>query len=170
MRLQYSRVLYTRVHPSVLSKAVSVHAADLCLPGSVACLLRHKWRSRCCFFFQADDVIRDLTVTGVQTWLFRSPFAASPLAERKVVPQHWVWIGNTVGSVRVEGAKGDSLEVVAVKTHRRSDPGSVHIETVKVADGIAICAVWAHGGGRCVPGEDYKPSSPHRSDVAVEIG
>jgi len=89
--------------------------------------------------------------------------------QAKVVPQHWVWIRNTVGSVRVEAAKGDSLEVVAVKTHRRSDPGSVHIETVKVADGIAICAVWAHGGGRCVPGEDYKPSSPHRSDVAVDF-
>src|SRR5688572_31560336 len=25
-----------------------------------------------CFFFQAEDGIRDLTVTGVQTWLFRS--------------------------------------------------------------------------------------------------
>src|SRR5262249_57356799 len=26
-----------------------------------------------CFFFQAEDGIRDWSVTGVQTWLFRSP-------------------------------------------------------------------------------------------------
>ena len=26
----------------------------------------------CLFFFQAEDGIRDLIVTGVQTWLFRS--------------------------------------------------------------------------------------------------
>src|SRR2546430_7617667 len=29
------------------------------------------------FFFQAEDGIRDLTVTGVQTWLFRSFIGAS---------------------------------------------------------------------------------------------
>jgi len=87
----------------------------------------------------------------------------------KIAPQHWVWIRNTVGSVRVEAANGDSLEVVAVKTHSRSDPASVHIETINTADGIAICAVWSHGGGRCGPGEDYKASSPHRNDVAVDF-
>src|SRR5436189_236133 len=89
--------------------------------------------------------------------------------QAKVVPQHWVWIRNTVGSVRVEAAKGDSLEVVAVKTHHRSDPGSVHIETIKVADGIAICAVWGQGRGRCGPGEDFKPSSLRHNDVAVDF-
>src|SRR5437870_13843181 len=44
--------------------------------------------------------------------------------QAKVAPGHWVWIRNTVGSVRVEAAKGDSLEVVAVKTRRRSDAAS----------------------------------------------
>ncbi len=93
------------------------------------------------------------------TWQYRA----------KVAPQHWVWIRNTVGSVRVEAAKGDSLEVVAVKTHHRSDAASVHIETVKVADGIAICAVWGQGRGRCGPGEDFKPSSLRHNDVAVDF-
>ena len=89
--------------------------------------------------------------------------------QAKVAPGHWVWIRNTVGSVRVEAAKGDSLEVVAVKTRRRSDAASVRIETVKTADGIAICALWARGGGHCGPGDDYKSSSPHRNDVAVDF-
>ena len=93
------------------------------------------------------------------TWRYRA----------KIAPQHWVWIRNTIGSVKVEAARGDSLEVIAVKTHRRSDANSVHIETVKVADGIAICAVWARGGGRCGPGEDYRASSPRHNDVAVDF-
>src|SRR5439155_44213 len=84
--------------------------------------------------------------------------------QAKVVPQHWVWIRNTVGSVRVEAAKGDSLEVVAVKTHRRSDPGSVHIETVKVADGIAICAVWAHGRASRAAGRGRGSEHGERGD------
>jgi len=45
----------------------------------------------------------------------------------KIAPRQWVWIGNTNGSVTVEAAKGDSLEVVAVKTHHRSDPASVRM-------------------------------------------
>ena len=93
------------------------------------------------------------------TWQFRA----------KIAPQHWVWIRNTIGSVKVEAARGDSLEVVAVKTYRRSDANSVHIETVNAADGIAICAVWARGGGRCGPGEDYRASSPRHNDVAVDF-
>src|SRR2546429_2305199 len=32
-----------------------------------------------CFFFQAEDGIRDVAVTGVQTWLFRSELLASLL-------------------------------------------------------------------------------------------
>ena len=40
---------------------------------------------------------------------------------------------------------------------------------MKVADGIAICAVWARGGGRCGPGEDYRASSPRHNDVAVDF-
>ncbi|HEU5262793.1 MAG TPA: DUF4097 family beta strand repeat-containing protein [Gemmatimonadales bacterium] len=91
------------------------------------------------------------------TWTYRG----------KIAPRQWVWIGNTNGSVTVEASKGDSLEVVAVKTHHRSDPATVRIETASSSEGIAICALWEHGGGRCGPGEDFKPSALRRNDVAV---
>src|SRR5207247_10679013 len=89
--------------------------------------------------------------------------------QAKVVPQHWVWIRNTVGSVRVEAAKGESLEVVAVKTHHRSDPASVHIETVKVADGIALCAVRGRRRGRWRPGEAVKGCSLRHKDGVLSF-
>jgi len=93
------------------------------------------------------------------TWRYRG----------KVGPGQWVWIGNTNGSVTVEAAKGDSVEVVAVKTHRRSDPATVRIETAYSPEGIAICALWERGGGRCGPGDDFKPSSLRHNDVAVDF-
>src|SRR5437016_14079194 len=55
--------------------------------------------------------------------------------QAKVVPQHWVWIRNTVGSVRIEAVKGHSPEVVAMTTHRTSDPGAVHTDPRQVPVG-----------------------------------
>ena len=83
-------------------------------------------------------------------------------------PRQWVWIGNTNGSVTVEPAKGPWLEVTAVKTYHRSDPARVRIETDSSPEGIAICALWEHGGGHCAAG-DFKPSSPRHNDVAVDF-
>jgi putative adhesin len=97
--------------------------------------------------------------TAVDRWDYRG----------KLSPGKWLWIGNTNGSVTVEGGKSDSLEVVAVKTYRRSDPARVHIETASSAEGIAICALWVEGRGRCAPGGDFKPSSSRRNDVAVDF-
>lgn len=93
------------------------------------------------------------------TWTYRG----------KIAPQQWLWIGNTNGSVTVEAAKGDSLEVTAVKTRHRSDPATVRIETASSPEGIAICALWEQGGGRCGPGEDFKPSAIRRNDVVVDF-
>src|SRR2546430_7542546 len=47
-----------------------------------------------CFFFQAEDGIRDLTVTGVQT-------CALPILPvlQKDVPLHQEWVGTMVGNV-----------------------------------------------------------------------
>src|SRR6059036_3518748 len=67
------------------------------------------------FQFDHDPGPRDTA----DTWAYRG----------KVAPGKWLWIGNTNGAVTVEPAKGDSVEVVAVKTHTHSDPASVHIET-----------------------------------------
>lgn len=107
------------------------------------------------FNFDHDPGPRDTA----DTWSYRG----------KLAPGKWLWIGNTNGAVTVEPAQGDSVEVVAVKTHTHSDPASVRIETSTSPEGLAICALWVHGGGRCSPGEDFKPSSLRRNDVAVEF-
>src|SRR5256886_14678722 len=51
--------------------------------------------SRCCFFFQAEDGIRDLTVTGVQTcalpifWARNAKFAMLPKEAEYAHPRGW---------------------------------------------------------------------------------
>ncbi len=97
-------------------------------------------------------------LTG-ETWTYRA----------RVAPRQWVWIRNTHGPVKVEPARGDSLEVTAVKTYRRSDPATVRLVTVPFAGGVTICALWDNGGGRCGAGDDFKQSSARRNDVAVQF-
>lgn len=46
------------------------------------------------------------------------------------------------GSIDASGTGAREVEVVAVKTARRSDPESVRIEVVEHADGVTICAVY----------------------------
>jgi hypothetical protein len=46
------------------------------------------------------------------------------------------------GSIDASGTGSREVEVVAVKTGRRSDPESVRIEVVEYADGVTICAVY----------------------------
>ncbi len=94
--------------------------------------------------------------TPGETWSYRA----------KIAPNQWVWIHNTNGSVTVEPGKGDSLEVTAMKSYRRSDPASVRLVAVPYDGGVAICAVWERSQ-RCGPGEHLKGGSAHRNDVAV---
>ena len=89
----------------------------------------------------------------------------------KIAPRQWVWIRNINGSVTVVPATGDSLEVTAVKTYRRSDPASVRLVAVPYDGGVSICAVWQNSGG-CEPGGEgvkLKHGSARRNDVAVEF-
>src|SRR3989454_8033752 len=81
--------------------------------------------------------------------------------QAKVAPQHWVWIRNTVGSVRVEAAKGDSLEVVAVNKHHQPYPANGHIENQNEADRATNSDPWGHRRCRYRPGGQYK-RSPHQ--------
>jgi hypothetical protein len=46
------------------------------------------------------------------------------------------------GSIDATGTGSREVEVVAVKTGRRSDPESVRIEVVEHPDGVTICAVY----------------------------
>src|SRR3989454_10933425 len=93
------------------------------------------------------------------TWTYRSKLGA----------KQWVWIRNTRGSVIVQPARGDSLEVSSVKTYRSSDPASVRLVAVPYDGGIAICAVWDSDSG-CAPGHgDIEMRSRRHNDVAVDF-
>ncbi len=87
----------------------------------------------------------------------------------KLAPKQWLWIHNSNGSVRVEPAQGDSLEVTAVKASRRSDVASVRVVAVPYDGGVALCAVAAGSDARCEPGVDFKMSPLRHNDVTVEF-
>lgn len=87
----------------------------------------------------------------------------------KLAPKQWVWVHNTTGSIRVEPAKGDSLQVTAVKTYNRSDPAAVRVVSVPYEGGVAICVVRAASDTHCGPGDDVKLASGGRGDVAVDF-
>ena len=54
---------------------------------------------------------------AAETWTYRA----------KLAPKQWLWIRNANGSVRVEPAAGDSVEITAVKSYGRSDPHTVRL-------------------------------------------
>jgi hypothetical protein len=59
------------------------------------------------------------------------------------IPQgNWISVHNLNGSISVEAASGDEVEVRASKTWRRGDPSVVRFETVRDGDNIVICALW----------------------------
>jgi len=113
-----------------------------------------------------DEFARDDGGPGrstAATWTYRSKLRANK----------WVWIRNTRGSVTVEPAKGDSLQVSAVKTYRSSDTASVRLVAVPYEGGVAVCAVWGSDSvsdGGCGPGQgDIKLRGPRHNDVAVDF-
>src|SRR2546426_11616905 len=76
---------------------------------------------------------------------------------------------NTRGSVIVQPARGDSLQVSAVKTYRSSDTASVRLVAVPYDGGIAVCAVWGSDSG-CGPGHgDMELRGRRHNDVAVDF-
>ncbi len=97
-------------------------------------------------------------LTGA-SWTYRS----------KLPAKQWVWIRNTRGSVTVEPAKGDSLQVSAVKTYRSSDTASVRLVAVPYQGGVAVCALWGNDSA-CAPGhQDIELRGRRHNDVAVDF-
>src|SRR5439155_17760620 len=92
-------------------------------------------------------------------WTYRSKLGA----------KQWVWIRNTRGSVTVEPARGDSLQVSAVKTYRSSDTASVRLVAVPFDGGVAVCAVWGSDSD-CGPGHrDIQMRGSRHNDVVVDF-
>lgn len=81
-------------------------------------------------------------------------------------------IKGILGNVRAEASSSDEVEVVAVKSGRRSDPKEVEIRVVEHSNGVTICAVYPSGDpsrpNDCLPGENGH-SSTHNNDVNVDF-
>jgi hypothetical protein len=87
----------------------------------------------------------------------------------RVAPSRWVWIHNTNGPIRVEPISGDSVQILAIKSYRHSNPATVKIFANREGPGLTVCALWGERVPTCAPGEDWKPSSIKGNDVAVEF-
>ena len=94
---------------------------------------------------------------------------------------HWngrLAAGNTIqirgvnGNISAEPSASGEVEVVAVKTGRRSDPKEVEIRVVEHSGGVTICSVYPSADGSrpndCQPGENWH-SSTRNNDVNVEF-
>src|SRR2546430_9910475 len=110
------------------------------------------------FFFQAEDGIRDLTVTGVQTCalpisLFVIPAAAQ--TTRHVLKGDSVAVYNLVGELRVEAGSGS--DVVVDLQRGGTDAAKLQVEsgplrgreTLRVIypDDVIVMPDWGRGGG-----------------------
>src|SRR5207244_5103599 len=82
------------------------------------------------------------------TWSYRA----------KVTPRQWVWIRNTRGSVTVEPAKGDFVEISAAKSYRSSDTGGVRLVAEPYAGGAAVWAWWPGRDRRSYPAASTYPA------------
>lgn len=75
------------------------------------------------------------------------------------------------GRIEANPASGGEVEVVAVKTARRSNPDEVRIEVVPHEGGVTICAVYPSPDGEqntCTPGSGGH-SHTHNNDTNVEF-
>ena len=79
-------------------------------------------------------------------WRWHEPLAAGRVIEIKGVN----------GNVEATPSSGGEVEVVAVKSSRRSNPEDVRIEVVRHSEGVTICAVYPNVGrdsNTCEPGQ-----------------
>ena len=75
------------------------------------------------------------------------------------------------GRIEANPAPGGEVEVVAVKTARRSNPDEVRIEVVQHDGGVTVCAIYPSGGGEpntCETGPNHH-SNVIRNDTNVEF-
>lgn len=87
----------------------------------------------------------------------------------RVEPGRAIEIRGINGEIRAERATGADVEVIAVKTARRSDPASVTVEVIPHADGVTICSLYPAPANRppntCTPGR----SSMNVRDNDVQV-
>src|SRR3712207_4439986 len=96
------------------------------------------------FFFQAEDGIRDIGVTGVQTWLFRSALLEAWKMFRKrrewfssnftqIIYEEWLREAYLLGRIELEGYGKDSLLNQAWSSAQWNGPSQGQIDPLKEA-------------------------------------
>ena len=108
----------------------------------------------------------------------RATHAVAPAAEQGEFRWHGplaagraVEIKGVNGRIEANPASGGEVEVVAVKTARRSNPDDVRIEVVQHEGGVTICAVYPNVDGEpntCTPGHGGHMST-RDNDTNVEF-
>jgi hypothetical protein len=84
----------------------------------------------------------------------------------RIAPGQQVWIRGLRGAISVEAARGDSLDVTAVKTYGASDPSAVTLVATPGPRGVIVCAMWG-ADGHCSGSDDYRQGKAQDNDVAV---
>ncbi len=121
-----------------------------------------------------------LGAVAATLWYGAGVAAAAPRAPQQD-RDRWTWSGRLPsgrtleirginGSISAEPARGDQIEVVAMKHARRSDPDDVRIDVVEHDEGVTICAVYPGSRGRsntCERGGGR--SNTRNNDVEVEF-
>ncbi|MDX1388773.1 MAG: DUF4097 family beta strand repeat-containing protein [Acidobacteriota bacterium] len=69
-----------------------------------------------------------------------------------VAPGQTVEIKGVNGDIVAEPVAGGAVDVHAVKSSRRDDPGEVTIEIIEHAGGVTVCAVYPGKNNNCEPG------------------
>ena len=91
-------------------------------------------------------------------WTYAAPLSA----------QHTLWVRNISGSISVEAADGETVEVRADRTFKHSAVDSVRILVTETQQGLTICAVWPGKPPQCGPDGRYSTEgSLEGNDVAV---
>jgi hypothetical protein len=126
---------------------------------------------------------RNLLVTaGVGLGLIAATACASAQQTRTQAPEfRWngrlqagqaVEIRGLNGNINAERSSGSEVEVVAIRSGRRSDPASVTIQAIPSADGVTLCALYptpanAREPNECRPGSSRM--STRDNDVQVDF-
>ncbi len=71
-----------------------------------------------------------------------------------VAPGQTVVIKGVNGDITASPVAGSAVDVRAVKSSRKDDPGEVRIEVVEHTGGVTVCAVYPGKNNVCRPGSD----------------
>jgi Putative adhesin len=89
-----------------------------------------------------------------------------------IAPGQTVEIRGINGNITADAAAGNEVQVIAVKTSRKSDVNSVQVKVVQHSGGVTICALYPNSSGDLQDCDEGRRSSGQRiqnNDVQVDF-